>query len=82
VQSISSDEFWVWKDGNFEMNKKDAVANGKLFMALDDMMEKFWDQRKIPVWFWLVEKGTLQDAKGLASKRLEKIEAELILPSA
>ena len=82
VPGISSDAFWEWKEDDFEMNKKPPVANAKLFMALDDMLEKFWDERKIPVWFWLVEKGTLQDARILASERLKKNNAELTGPPA
>jgi len=68
VQGISSDAFWKWKEeDDFEMSKKHEMANGKLLMALDDTIEKFRNERKIPVWFWLVDRGTLEDARTLAN---------------
>lgn len=82
VQGISLDAFWQWKEDGFEMNRKPPVANAKLLMALDDMLEKFWDERKIPVWFWLVEKGTVEHARILASERLKTIKGEPTSPAA
>ncbi len=61
---------WKWKKNGFKTAKKQPVANAQGLEELDDLLEIFED-RDIPVWFWLVKKEDNQEANFLAKQALD-----------